>query len=142
MAQFKNCRLCWTERLEEAEDLVLFTMSPWMMLKLPRKPCAIPKLMEEEFGLTILSPNVLTHLPLEFTWDDQHIQEGEEVDVGTIEVVAVVMVDEIMMTTVEVVVVGDTTDTAESPHPTEKGAMITDVDLDPDLTHLDDIIIK
>lgn len=142
MAQFKNCRLCWTERLEEAEDLVLFTMSPWMMLKLPRKPCAIPKLMEGESGLTILSPNVLTHLPLEFTWDGQHIQEGEEVDVGTIEVVAVVMVDEIMMTTVEVVVVGDTTDTAENPHPTEKGAMITDVDLDPDLTHLDDIIIK
>ena len=61
---------------------------------------------------------------------------------GTIEVVAVVMVDEIMMTTVEVVVVGDTTDTAENLHHTEKGAMTTDADLDPDLTHHEDIIIK
>ena len=62
-------------------------------------------------------------------------------DVGTTEVVVVVTVDAITMTTVEVVVV-DTTDTAENPHHTEKGAMTTDADLDPDLTHHEDIIIK
>ena len=63
-------------------------------------------------------------------------------DVGTTEVgVVVVTVDGITMTTVEVVAV-DTTDTAENLHHTEKGAMTTDADLDPDLTHHEDIIIK
>ena len=53
LAPSKSSRLYWTERLEEAEDSVLFTMNPWMMLKLLKRLCAIPKLMEDASVLTI-----------------------------------------------------------------------------------------
>ena len=131
------------ERLDEAEDLVLCTMNPWMMLKLLRRLCAIPKLMEDGFGLTTQSPSALIPQPLEFTWGGPHIQGVvEEVDVGTTEEVDTVVDDEIMTTTVVVVGEGDMTDIAENLHLTEKDATTTDADPDPDLTHLDEVTIK
>ena len=92
------------ERLDEAEDLVLCTMNPWMMLKLLRRLCAILKLMEDGFGLTTQSPSALIPQPLEFTWGGPHIQGVVEVaDVGTTEEVDTVVVAKDMAVAVDMV---------------------------------------
>ena len=135
MDQLTNFRLYWMGKLDEVEVSDLFISSIWMMLERLKKQCVTPRSMADVSEWIFPLPNVRIPRLLEFTWDGLHthvveVVEGEDMTavvgdtIGADTMETIVVAVEVVMTAI-----------AGNRHLTED-VMITDEDLDPDLTLL------